>query len=65
MGAGFNPSCFYVEIEGRLDEPRAALALQELCFFSSEVRGSASIPHICTGCGSEARDAWRAISARW
>jgi len=38
MGAGLNPSCFYVEIEGHLDEPRAALALQELRFFSSEVR---------------------------
>ncbi|MEB8336522.1 prephenate dehydratase [Streptomyces endophyticus] len=38
MGAGLNPSCFYVEIEGHPDEPRVALALQELRFFSSEVR---------------------------
>ncbi|MHC5257603.1 prephenate dehydratase [Streptomyces sp. UC4497] len=38
MGAGLNPSCFYVEIEGHPDEPRVALALHELSFFSSEVR---------------------------
>lgn len=38
MGAGLNPSCFYVEIEGHPDEPHVALALQELGFFSSEVR---------------------------
>ncbi|MET8468829.1 prephenate dehydratase [Streptomyces sp. NPDC006422] len=38
MGAGLNPSCFYVEIEGHPDEPHVALALQELRFFSSEVR---------------------------
>ncbi|MEU3188568.1 prephenate dehydratase [Streptomyces sp. NPDC006923] len=38
MGAGLNPSRFYVEIEGHPDEPRVALALQELGFFSSEVR---------------------------
>ncbi|MCX4407351.1 prephenate dehydratase [Streptomyces sp. NPDC059837] len=38
MGAGLNASCFYVEIEGHPDEPRVALALQELRFFSSEVR---------------------------
>ncbi|WP_320777406.1 prephenate dehydratase [Streptomyces sp. CRN 30] len=38
MGAGLNPSCFYVEVEGHVDEPRVALALQELRFFSSEVR---------------------------
>ncbi|OON82767.1 prephenate dehydratase [Streptomyces tsukubensis] len=38
MGAGLNPSCFYVEVEGHPDEPRVALALQELRFFSSEVR---------------------------
>ncbi|MYW62523.1 prephenate dehydratase [Streptomyces sp. SID8379] len=38
MGAGLNPSCFYVEIEGHPDENRVALALQELHFFSSEVR---------------------------
>ncbi|WP_037863310.1 prephenate dehydratase [Streptomyces sp. NRRL S-340] len=38
MGAGLNPSRFYVEIEGHPDEPNVALALQELRFFSSEVR---------------------------
>ncbi|MFE4627269.1 prephenate dehydratase [Streptomyces mirabilis] len=38
MGAGLNASRFYVEIEGHPDEPRVALALQELRFFSSEVR---------------------------
>lgn len=38
MGAGLNPSCFYVEIEGHPDEPRVELALQELRFFSSELR---------------------------
>ena len=38
MGAGLNPSRFYVEIEGHPDEPRVDLALQELRFFSSEVR---------------------------
>ncbi|GAA4812164.1 prephenate dehydratase [Streptomyces ziwulingensis] len=38
MGAGLNPSCFYVEIEGHPDQPHVALALQELRFFSSEVR---------------------------
>ncbi|MFF7329889.1 prephenate dehydratase [Streptomyces sp. NPDC008150] len=38
MGAGLNPSCFYVEIEGHPDLPNVALALQELRFFSSEVR---------------------------
>ncbi len=38
LGAGLNPSRFYVEIEGHPDEPRVALALQELRFFSSEVR---------------------------
>ncbi|MZD07748.1 prephenate dehydratase [Streptomyces sp. SID5785] len=38
MGAGLSPSCFYVEVEGHVDEPRVALALNELRFFSSEVR---------------------------
>jgi prephenate dehydratase len=38
LGAGLNPSRFYVEIEGHPEEPRVALALQELRFFSSEVR---------------------------
>ncbi|WP_395575158.1 prephenate dehydratase [Streptomyces sp. BK79] len=38
MGPGLNPSRFYVEIEGHPDEPHVALALQELRFFSSEVR---------------------------
>ncbi|GHB13336.1 prephenate dehydratase [Streptomyces tendae] len=38
MGAGLNPSRFYVEIEGHPDDPGVALALQELRFFSSEVR---------------------------
>ncbi|MEV0173220.1 prephenate dehydratase [Streptomyces sp. NPDC050803] len=38
MGAGFNPSRFYVEIEGHPDDERVALALHELRFFSTEVR---------------------------
>ena len=38
LGAGLNPSRFYVEIEGHPDEERVALALHELRFFSSEVR---------------------------
>ncbi|MFF1920930.1 prephenate dehydratase [Streptomyces sp. NPDC058221] len=38
IGAGLSPSRFYVEVEGHPDEPRVALALQELHFFSSEVR---------------------------
>ncbi|MBQ0997657.1 prephenate dehydratase [Streptomyces sp. RK62] len=38
MGAGLSPSCFYTEIEGHPDESRVALALQELRFFTSEVR---------------------------
>ncbi|WP_327111263.1 prephenate dehydratase [Streptomyces sp. NBC_01341] len=38
MGAGLNASRFYAEIEGHPDEPRVELALQELGFFSTEVR---------------------------
>jgi prephenate dehydratase len=38
MGAGLSASRFYIEIEGHIDEPRVALALEELRFFSSEVR---------------------------
>jgi prephenate dehydratase len=38
MGAGLHPSRFYIEVEGHPDEPRVALALEELDFFSSEVR---------------------------
>lgn len=38
MGAGLGASRFYVEIEGHPAEPRVALALEELRFFSSEVR---------------------------
>ncbi|MFF4761320.1 prephenate dehydratase [Streptomyces sp. NPDC001276] len=38
MGAGLNPSRFYVEVEGHPDDERVALALHELRFFSSEVR---------------------------
>ncbi|MFB7494536.1 prephenate dehydratase [Streptomyces sp. NPDC056161] len=38
LGAGLNPSCFYVEVEGHPDAPGVALAMQELRFFSSEVR---------------------------
>ncbi|MFI1726317.1 prephenate dehydratase [Streptomyces sp. NPDC020489] len=38
IGAGLNPSRFYVEIEGHPDDERVALALHELRFFSSEVR---------------------------
>ncbi|MFE8953534.1 prephenate dehydratase [Streptomyces althioticus] len=37
-GAGLDASRFYVEIEGHPEEPHVALALQELAFFSSEVR---------------------------
>ncbi|MBQ0887099.1 prephenate dehydratase [Streptomyces sp. RM72] len=37
-GAGLHASRFYAEIEGHPDEPRVELALQELRFFSSEVR---------------------------
>ena len=44
MGAGLNPSRFYVEIEGHPDDPRVALALQELRFFSSEVRVLGTYP---------------------
>lgn len=38
MGAGLNPSRFYVEVEGHPDEPGVARALEELGYFSSEVR---------------------------
>ncbi|MFI8537538.1 prephenate dehydratase [Streptomyces aquilus] len=38
MGAGLNPSRFYVEVEGHPDDERVALALHELRFFSTEVR---------------------------
>jgi prephenate dehydratase len=38
LGAGVNPSRFYVEIEGHPDDPSVDLALHELRFFSSEVR---------------------------
>jgi prephenate dehydratase len=38
MGAGLGASRFYVEIEGHPDDERVALALDELRFFSSEVR---------------------------
>ncbi|WP_262698425.1 MULTISPECIES: prephenate dehydratase [Streptomyces] len=38
MGAGLNASGFYAEVEGHPDDPRVDLALQELHFFSSEVR---------------------------
>ncbi|MFJ8009913.1 prephenate dehydratase [Streptomyces fagopyri] len=38
MGAGLNASRFYAEIEGHPEEPRVELALQELRFFSTEVR---------------------------
>jgi len=44
IGAGLNPSRFYVEIEGHPDDPRVALALQELHFFSSEVRVLGTYP---------------------
>ncbi|MFE1995044.1 prephenate dehydratase [Streptomyces parvulus] len=37
-GAGLHASRFYAEIEGHPDDPRVELALQELRFFSSEVR---------------------------
>jgi prephenate dehydratase len=38
MGAGLFSSRFYIEIEGHPDESRIALSLEELRFFSSEVR---------------------------
>ncbi|MFJ3091559.1 prephenate dehydratase [Streptomyces sp. NPDC086838] len=38
IGAGLNASRFYVEAEGHPDEQQVALALEELRFFSSEVR---------------------------
>lgn len=38
IGAGLQPARFYIEIEGHPDEPRVALAMEELDFFSSEVR---------------------------
>jgi prephenate dehydratase len=38
IGAGLNPSRFYVEIEGHPAEQHVTLALEELRFFSSEVR---------------------------
>ncbi|MFF9340399.1 MULTISPECIES: prephenate dehydratase [unclassified Streptomyces] len=38
MGAGLGASRFYVEIEGHPDDERVGLALDELRFFSSEVR---------------------------
>jgi prephenate dehydratase len=38
IGAGLNPSRFYVEIEGHPEDPHVDLALEELRFFSSEVR---------------------------
>ncbi|SEG26924.1 prephenate dehydratase [Actinacidiphila yanglinensis] len=38
MGAGLYPSRFYIEIEGHPQEARVTLALEELEFFSSEVR---------------------------
>lgn len=38
IGAGLNASRFYAEVEGHPDDPRVNLALQELNFFSSEVR---------------------------
>ncbi|MCQ4211476.1 prephenate dehydratase [Streptomyces longispororuber] len=38
IGAGLNASRFYVEFEGHPEEKRVALALDELRFFSTEVR---------------------------
>ncbi|MGW7268581.1 prephenate dehydratase [Streptomyces sp. NPDC054842] len=38
IGAGLGASRFYVEIEGHPDDERVALALDELRFFSTEVR---------------------------
>jgi prephenate dehydratase len=38
MGAGLNPSRFYVEIEGHISEKPVARALEELRFFTAEVR---------------------------
>jgi prephenate dehydratase len=37
-GAGLKASRFYIEIEGHPEEGSVALALEELRFFSSEVR---------------------------
>ncbi|MYS18991.1 MULTISPECIES: prephenate dehydratase [unclassified Streptomyces] len=38
LGAGTQPSRFYIEIEGHPDEGRVAHSLEELRFFSAEVR---------------------------
>ncbi|ETK32951.1 prephenate dehydratase [Microbispora sp. ATCC PTA-5024] len=38
VGAGLKASRFYIEIEGHPDESRVALALEELRFFSSDMR---------------------------
>jgi prephenate dehydratase len=38
IGAGLNASRFYAEIEGHPDEQHVTLALNELGFFSTEVR---------------------------
>jgi prephenate dehydratase len=38
MGGGFAATQFYVDIEGHPDEPNVRLALEELGFFSREVR---------------------------
>ncbi|MEU6404312.1 prephenate dehydratase [Streptomyces sp. NPDC046985] len=55
MGAGLSPSRFYVEIEGHPDQPGVALALQELGFFSTEVRVLGVYPahphRLAGGCG--------------
>ncbi|WP_329139704.1 prephenate dehydratase [Streptomyces sp. NBC_01476] len=44
MGAGLHASRFYIEIDGHAEEPRVALALEELAFFSSEVRNLGVYP---------------------
>ncbi|WP_405591314.1 prephenate dehydratase [Streptomyces sp. NBC_01190] len=44
MGAGLQASRFYIEIEGHAEEPRVALALEELAFFSTEVRNLGVYP---------------------
>ena len=64
MGAGLNPSCFYVEVEGHPDQPQVALALQELRFFSSEVRILGVYPaHAHRLREREGRDAAGAVAA--
>lgn len=65
IGAGLHPARFYVEIEGHPEERRVALALEELDFFSSEVRLLGvypAHPHRRAGRGLRQADAGAAAS---